>query len=76
MISIKFDFHLPGSLNKKETTKEHLIILASGKIKYSGWGGLRKKKFLLLVFQQNLSRRTNQGNLNKRHLAIPCLQQK
>lgn len=49
MISTKFDFYLPGSLNKKETMKEHLIILASDKIKYSGGEGLEEKKFLLLV---------------------------
>lgn len=72
MISIKFDFYLPGSLNKKETMKEHFIILASDKIKYSGGEGLGEKKILTISFQQNLSRCTNQGNLNKRRLVIPC----
>ena len=37
MVSIEFDFDRPGSLDKKENMKEHLIILdASDKIKYSG----------------------------------------
>lgn len=50
MISINFDFYLPGSLNKKETMKEHLIILAPDKIKYSGGGErVMEKTFLLLV---------------------------
>ena len=57
--------------------KEYLIILdTSNKMKYPGFFFRKEQTFLLLNSKQSLSRHTNRGNLNKEHLAIPCLQQK
>ena len=77
MVCIKFDFDLSGSLGKKENMKEYLIILdASDKIKYSRDFFLSKKPNIFTTKFQSLSRCINQGNLNKKHLVIPRLQQK
>lgn len=64
MACIKFDFDLPGSLGKREHMKEHLIILDASD-KYSIF--LKEKYIFLVSSKQNLSRGTNQRNLNKEY---------